>query len=192
MKHPEKQNCYYGKSINVGKQEEEDVLQHAEIHCSTPLLTSLYGVVWFACWKRPVEGAETHPFISDSRICHCTEKSKRWNVPATDLKRVTPRCSATLSICMQDLLEPPTPSNKTSALLTEVRHCITHDWPQSRQHTRTHSYTHTSTNGFQQLSVRQGTKRRPLIHKTLQHSRATKEPQDRYTIEIICCARASL
>lgn len=153
MKHPEKQNCYYGKLICVGKQKEEDVLQHAEIHsvrCHVGImvygiiLTSLYGVVWCADlsavnvrWR-----GRRHPFISDSGICHCTEESKRWNVPATDLKRVTPRCSATLSICMQDLLEPPTPSNKTSALLTEVRHCITHDWPQSRQHTRTHSYTH--------------------------------------------------
>lgn len=45
------------------------------------------------------------------------------SVPAMNLKRVTPRCSATLVDLVAESTR--TPSNKSSALLTEARHCIT-------------------------------------------------------------------
>lgn len=103
---------------------------------------------WGWGWGADSASFPTRPFISNKWVCQCTEKTEQCSVPATNLKISH---SEMLSDSVDLVAENTgTPSNKSSALLTETRHCITHGWPEPT--TRRHSAN--ATNAFSPGNIR--------------------------------------
>lgn len=86
----------------------------------------------------------TQPFIGNKWDCQCREKTE----PCSECSRheFEKSHSETLSDSVGLVAESTgAPSNRSSAVLTEARHCITYNWPEPTTHTHTHDYT---TNAF--------------------------------------------